>query len=83
MLLIHPHLRAGATEVHVLFDDPDNSTKSPKEIERQKRDNSVHFDSEHECVPIEPEGIVPTDWRGKLLNCRKCKRLLCEFLSQE
>ena len=80
---IHPHLRAGATEVHVLFHDPDNSTKSPKEIERQKRDNSVHIDSEHECVPIEPEGVVPTDWRGKLLNCSKCKRLLCEFLSHE
>ena len=80
---IHPHIRAGATEVHVLFDDPDNSIQSPKEIERQKRDNSVHIDSEHECVQIEPEGVVPTDWRGKLLNCRKCKRLLCEFLGQE
>ena len=28
---VQPHLRAGALEVHVLFDDPDNSCPSPKE----------------------------------------------------
>lgn len=77
---VNHHLRAGAIQVHVLFDDPDNSTQSPKEIERQKRDSSAHADSEHECLQINPQGVVPADWRSKLVNCRKYKRLLCEFL---
>ena len=80
---VQPHLRAGAIEVHVLFDDPDTSNQSPKEIERQKRDKSAHLESDHECVLIEPEKALPTDWRGKLLNCRKCRRSLCALLSQE
>ena len=46
---VQPHLQAGALEVHVLFDDPNNSTQSPKEIERQKRNKSVHLKSDHQC----------------------------------
>ena len=80
---VQPHLRAGATQVHVFFNNPNNSIQSPKEIERQKRDTSAHVDSDHECLDNTVVGAVPTNWRGKLLNCRTCKMLLCEFLSQE
>jgi len=71
---VQPHLKAGALEVHVLFDDPDNSQCSPKDIERQKRDKAVHIDSDHKCLQIQSHHTLPTDWRKKLLNCRICKR---------
>ena len=32
---------------------------------------------------LNPKELCPhVDWRGKLLNCRKCKTSLCEFLSK-
>lgn len=80
---VQPHLRAGALEVHIIFDDPGTSHQSPKEIERQKRDNVITLDSDHECLQIKPHASLPTDWRRKLLNCRRCKRALCAFLSHE
>ena len=76
-----PHLKAGTKEVHILFDDPDQ-TESPKEIERQVRDHTYCIDSDHHCSSIEPLTAVPTEW-SNLLNCRKCKRALCVFLSND
>ena len=44
--IVQPHLTyAGALQVLVLFDDPDNQTESPKEIERHKRDSAAHVES--------------------------------------
>lgn len=80
---VQPHLKAGAREVHVLFDDPDCSHQSPKQIERQTRDKAANIDSDHNCLQIESHKTLPTDWRRKLLNCRKCKRALGAYLSQE
>ena len=77
-----PHLKAGVQEVHILFDELDQ-TESPKEIEHQKRDDNSSVDSNHHCVCVEPLANVPTEWRSKLLNCRKCKRALCVFLCTE
>lgn len=78
-----PHLNAGVKEVHILYDDPNYSQISPKLIERQKRDQSMNIDTSHECLKIESSTPVPSDWRGKLLNCRMCKRALCAFLSHD
>ena len=72
-----------ALEIHVLFDDHGMMEHSPTEIERQKRDKSATVNSDHECLSIDSLMALPTDWRGNLLNCRKCKRLLCDFLSHE
>ena len=77
-----PHLKAGTQEVHILFDDPDQ-TDSPKHIERRVRDHAICIDPEHHCSSIEPFVAVPTEWRSKLVNCRKCKRALCMFLSND
>ena len=77
-----PHLKAGTQEVHILFDDP-NQTDSPKDIERRVRDHTTCIDPDHHCSSIEPFVAVPTEWRSKLLNCRKCKRSLCMFLSND
>ena len=33
-----PHLNAGASEVHVVFDNPRSMPESPKEIEQARRD---------------------------------------------
>ena len=67
----------------MIFDDPDNSQCSPKNIERQKRDKAVHIDSDHKCLQVQSHHTLPTDWRKKLLNCRICKRSLCAYLSLE
>ena len=40
---IHPHLKKGCDEVHILFDDPhslDHEKPSSKDIERCRRDSS-------------------------------------------
>ena len=53
-----PHLKAGTKEVHILFDDPDQ-TESPKEIERQLHDHTSCIDADHLCSSIEPLSAVP------------------------
>ena len=53
---------------------------SPKDIERGKRDATSLVDPSHCCTQIECHS---TDWRCQLLNCRKCKRELCNFLCDE
>ena len=78
--LVLPHLRAGTLEVHLVFDDPDQA-ESPKEIELQLREKSASIDSDHTCITMQPLANAPKVWRSKLLNCRICKRALCNFLS--
>ena len=72
-----------ALKIHVLFDDHGMMEHSQKEIEQKKRDKSPTVNSDHECLSIDSLMALPTDWRGNLQNCRKCKRLLCDFLSHE
>ena len=75
-----PHLKANTSEVHVLFDDPDQMPESPKQLERKRRDES-HTVQQHQCNNISDTVNVPSSWHDNLLNCRICKRSLCEYLS--
>ena len=78
---ILPHFRNGATEVHLLFDDPECQVKSPKYFERQHRDHINPISEYHCCSEFSLDMVIPPKWRENVLNCRKCKRNLVCFLS--
>ena len=78
---IFPHFRNGATEVHLLFDDPDCQVFSPKSFERQHRDQTNPVPDNHCCNEFTMDMLVPPKWRESVLACRKCKRNLVCFLS--
>lgn len=76
---INPHLRAGATEVHVVFDNPGSLTETPKEIEHRRRDKN---DNDHKCTSFESNQPTPRNWRS-ILGCRDCKKKLTAYLGSE
>ena len=78
---ILPHFRNGTTEVHLLFDDPECQTQSPKYFERQCRDQTNPIPDNHYCSEFKADMVIPPKWRENVLNCRKCKRALVCFLS--
>ena len=79
---IFPHFKNGATEVHVLFDDPKDNVLSPKFFERQHRDLTNPISDDHYCSSFTEDMVIPHKWRANVLNCRKCKRNLVCFLCQ-
>ena len=70
-----------ATEVHVLFDDPDSQQLSPKYFERLHRDEANLVPSDHSCTEFSFDLMIPPKWRENVINCRKYKRCLVCFLS--
>jgi len=78
---ILPHFRHGATEVHVLFDDPECQVQSPNFFERQHRDLTHPIPDDHCCTEFTSDMVIPPKWREDVLNCRVCKRNLVCFLS--
>ena len=78
---ILPHFRNGATEVHLLFDDPECPAQSPKFFERHHRDQTNPISDDHSCNSFTEDMVIPPKWRENVLNCRKCKRNLGCFLS--
>lgn len=74
--------RKGASEVHVIFDNPgrlDNNT--PKATEQKHRDNAVKILPDHTCKQITKNTQLPhKQWRENYINCRTCKRELVKFL---
>ena len=77
-----PHLKAGAKEVHILYDNPGQVKESPKHIERTKRDEKCTVRTNHKCDKIKDSTLLPGEWNTNLINCRSCKRELCNYLSQ-
>ena len=79
---ILPHFRNGATEVHLLFNDPDCQVQSPKFFERHHRDQSNPVSVNHCCNIFTVEKAILPKWRENCIYaCRKCKRNLICFLS--
>ena len=83
MQCVRPHFRAGAEEVHVVFDSPGSMPETPKELEQKRRDNSAEkTSSSHDCTEINSTTVIPTNWRA-LLGCRKCKKNLTKYVAEE
>jgi hypothetical protein len=77
--VVRPHKLDGATEVHMIFDDPNRHGMSPKDIERCRRDNILIQDSDFS--EINSDTSLPSNWHS-FISVRKQKRLLINFLSE-
>ena len=78
---IVPQWLRGSKEVHVIFDTPRRAQKTPKQFERNRRDNSSSVLSSHICVEVTSALQIPPKWRENFINCRDCKRKLSIFLT--
>ena len=73
--------KKGASEVHVIFDQPNHFRNTPKYFEQKRRDKKAMVDSDHTCHTISINTLLPhKKWRENYLNCRTCKRSLVVFL---
>ena len=75
------HYRNGATEVHLLFDDPEYQAQSPKYFEQKHRDLCNPTPVDHWCSSFTSDMVISPKSRENILSCRKCKRNLICFLS--
>jgi hypothetical protein len=75
-----PHLYADPKEIHIIFDNANQEMESPKVIEQARRDKLNNTSNAHKCLIITDDVKVPSNWRCDMLNCRCCKRNLCEYL---
>ncbi len=73
------YIKAGVTEVHIVFDDPGRFELHPKDIERTRRDSAS--DLEHDHIEFSDRMKVPSKWRD-ILSCRKCKRQLVVYIGE-
>ena len=79
---VRPHLYAGATEIHVVFDNPGSLPETPKEVEHIRRDQGKTVEDNHECVTFESASPTPKKWRS-IIGCRKCKKCLTAYIASE
>lgn len=74
-----PHFVRGSMEVHILFDNPGRQPNSPKNLERQRRDQLSSLPQDHQHSTFADTCSPPPKWR-ELLGCRECKRKLVLYL---
>ena len=55
---VRPHLKAGVTSVHVVFDNPGLLPEAPKEMEHRRRDNTTKDLSAHHCIHFSSEQCI-------------------------
>ena len=65
-----PHFGKGAKEVHLLFENPGQSTETTKHFEWQRRDDSAKVIVGHACDEVLEGRIIPSKWREDMVNCR-------------
>ena len=75
------YARYNASEIHVLFDDPERNGPSPKDVERARRDlGHQHHIEISDSISISDSTPLPSDWQKFLFN-RQNKRKLVQYLS--
>ncbi|CAG2187243.1 unnamed protein product [Mytilus edulis] len=75
------YARYNASEIHVLFDDPERNCPSPKDVERASRDlGHQHHIEISDSISISDSTPLPSDWQKFLFN-RQNKRKLVQYLS--
>ncbi|CAG2223988.1 unnamed protein product [Mytilus edulis] len=75
------YARYNASEIHVLFDDPERNGPSPKDVERARRDLGHQYHLEiSDSISISDSTPLPSDWQKFLFN-RQNKRKLVQYLS--
>ena len=73
---VTPHFRAGAREVHLIFDKPSRGSFNPKQYEqkRQYKENP-----EHQHYSFTPTTTIPNNWQEHL-QCPQCKCCIVEAI---
>jgi hypothetical protein len=73
----------GTNEVHLIFDNPEAQSLTPKSFEQTQRDSHAIVTSEHCCDSLSRNTLIkPSKWRENLINCRICKRNLVKFIGE-
>ena len=52
------YYRKGATEIHLIFDNP-GQQQTPKKFERARRNNMSNLSSEHMCISVSVDEGIP------------------------
>ena len=72
----------GSKEVHVIFDNPGHLKNIPK-YEQKRRDKATQVLADHKCDDITSDSAIPhKKWRESLINCRRCKRTLAQYIGK-
>ena len=71
------HFKAGASEVHFVFDNPGQQPFNPKQFEHGRRDCTQKMTSHHQHISFTPETALPQAW-PEYIGCRLCKRSIVE-----
>ena len=56
------HFKAGASEVHLIFDKPGQQLFNPKQLEHAKRDCTQKMSLQHQHISFTPETALPQAW---------------------
>ena len=56
------HVKAGASEVHLIFDKPGQQLFNPKQFEHAKRDCTQKMSLQHQHISFTPETALPQAW---------------------
>ena len=75
-------LHRGSNEVHIIFDNPGQLERTPKQFEQSRRDKAAKVSPDHCCDEFHNTKIPCGKWRETFLNCRACKRNLVKFLGK-
>ena len=74
------HYDAGATDVHLLFDKPNQRFFNPKLFEQSRRDTeSTTTTRPHQHISFTPSTQIPSNWR-QYIQCRQCKWSIVESI---
>ena len=72
----------GSKEVHVIFDNPGHLKNIPK-YEQKRRDKATQVLADHKCDDITSDSAIPhKKWRESVINCRRCKRMLAQYIGK-
>ena len=68
------HFRAGASKVHLIFDQPKIRVFIPKDIKHARRDSlkSKGTIGQHKHISFAPKSRIPQVW-GDCISCSQCK----------
>ena len=56
------HFKAGASEIHLIFDKPGQQLFNPKQFEHAKRDCTQKMSLQHQHISFTPETALPQAW---------------------
>ena len=71
---VTPHFRAGAHEVHLIFDKPSTGSFNPKWYEQKRR-----YNPDHQHYSFTPTTKIPNNWQEHL-QCPKCKSCITNYI---